>query len=214
MAGERSAKFLLVAGALVVALVVGRLWAEQADLKPAREDAKSSEKKGMGATRYSVHISRPNGPPRVSAGNVDALGQPVTVSCASCHANLQPDADRSASLLPTRFHQGLRFQHGELRCHSCHNAPAYSELRRADGRAIDFANVQTLCSQCHSPQAVDYEHGAHGGMNGYWDLTRGPRQRKGCTDCHDPHSPAFPTMAPTFKPYDRFLPRESGEGHE
>jgi len=195
-------------------VVAGRLWAEQAARAPYREAVNPSGEKSTGITRHPVVISRPEGPPRISTGNVDALGQPVTVSCASCHANLKPDADQSASRLPTRFHQGLRFQHGELRCHSCHNPPGYSELRRADGRAVDFVDVQTLCGQCHSPQAVDYEHGAHGGMNGYWDLSRGPRQRKGCTDCHDPHSPAFPTMAPTFKPYDRFLPRMTGEGHE
>jgi hypothetical protein len=94
---------------------------------------------------------------------------------------------------------------------SCHHPGNYNTLRLADGRSLAYDFVQTLCAQCHAPQATDYEHGAHGGMNGHWDLTRGPRQRKGCIDCHDPHAPAFPSMAPTFKPHDRFLaPNEPG----
>jgi hypothetical protein len=68
--------------------------------------------------------------------------------------------------------------------------------------------VMDLCGQCHGPQARDYAHGAHGGMTGYWDLSRGPRERNNCIDCHDPHAPAFPKVRPVFAPKDRFPPHQ------
>ena len=48
-----------------------------------------------------------------------------------------------------------------------------------------------------------------GGMNGYWDLSRGPRERHACTTCHDPHAPAYVGMMPARGPVD---PRHTG-GH-
>ena len=63
----------------------------------------------------------------------------------------------------------------------------------------------TLCAQCHGPQFRDYQHGAHGGMTGYWDLTKGGRMRNNCIDCHDPHAPKYPTVTPGPRP-ERPLP--------
>jgi hypothetical protein len=40
-------------------------------------------------------------------------------------------------------------------------------------------------------------------MRGYWDLTRGPRERNTCTDCHDVHAPLYPKVRPVFPPRDR-----------
>jgi hypothetical protein len=39
-------------------------------------------------------------------------------------------------------------------------------------------------------------------MRGYWDKTKGARMRNTCTDCHDPHAPAFPLVTPIFAPRD------------
>jgi formate-dependent nitrite reductase cytochrome c552 subunit len=117
------------------------------------------------------------------------------------------------------FHQAVtsQFAHGKISCLSCHDPNDYDRLRLADGQAVPYTEVMTLCGQCHGPQTRDYAHGAHGGMNGYWDLSRGPRTRNNCVDCHDPHAPQFPDMQPTFKPRDRFLsrpdPTETGK-HE
>jgi hypothetical protein len=164
---------------------------------------------------HPVVIHHPVGPPRVATGETDPLGNPVTVSCASCHTSLTPNPRIDSGDQLTEFHQGLVFQHGQLTCLSCHHADDYSRLRLADGRPQDVSQVQLVCSQCHASQARDYEHGAHGGMYGYWDLTRGPRQRKNCIDCHDPHAPAFPRMLPSFRPHDRFLsPRRHEVHHE
>jgi hypothetical protein len=68
-----------------------------------------------------------------------------------------------------------------------------------------------LCAQCHGPQYRDYQNGAHGGMTGNWDLSKGGRVRNNCIDCHDPHAPRYPTVTPSRGPNDRFL---TGGGHE
>jgi formate-dependent nitrite reductase cytochrome c552 subunit len=77
-----------------------------------------------------------------------------------------------------------------------------------------------LCAQCHGPQYRDYRHGAHGGMAGHWDLAKGGRVRNNCIDCHDPHSPKYPTVRPAGGPLDRggvhpnASPPQKGAGHE
>ena len=157
------------------------------------------------ASVFPVTIRRPGGPPRVDLGVTDADGNAVTAACSSCHAARPPErANRTAEDLD-EFHQGLKLQHGGVACLSCHNPNDYDSLKLADGAAVAYVDVMTLCAQCHGPEMKDYEHGAHGGMTGYWDLRRGPRMRNNCIDCHDPHAPAFTAMIPTFKPRDRFL---------
>jgi formate-dependent nitrite reductase cytochrome c552 subunit len=154
---------------------------------------------------FSVTIRKPTGPPRIDTGLRDSAGRPITASCSTCHAT-RPANHANRTLADfDEFHQTMIFAHGKVSCLSCHNPNDYDTLHLADGRLVEFVEVMTLCAQCHGPQTRDYEHGAHGGMIGYWDLSRGPRTRNNCVDCHDPHSPSFPAMQPTFKPYDRFL---------
>lgn len=141
----------------------------------------------------------------------------VSASCGTCHATRSPDFTNRKPEDLDEFHQGIAFSHSSshhgadanlhntLTCLSCHNPNDYDTLRLADGTTVEYVDVMKLCSQCHGPQTRDFEHGAHGGMTGYWDLTRGPRQRNNCVDCHHPHTPQFPKMKPTFKPRDRFL---------
>lgn len=153
--------------------------------------------------RFAVHIRKPDGPPTIELA--DGRGGVTEMGCATCHSLREPDrANRRPADLQS-FHTGMHLAHGQLTCFSCHNPDDYETLRLADQTVVAYVDVMTLCSQCHGPQARDYERGAHGGMTGYWDLSRGPRRRNGCTDCHDPHAPNFPRMIPTFKPRDRFL---------
>lgn len=149
--------------------------------------------------------------PQPLTGVRDAAGSPL--ACATCHSVVQQPL---RTTVPTAFHQGLHFRHGQLACGACHDADShYAELRLADGTRVPFADSMRLCSQCHGPQARDYAHGAHGGMRGYWDLSQGPRQRHACTVCHDPHAPAYPTLIPAPGPRDRFLDtRHEEHGHD
>ncbi|MDA1230891.1 MAG: hypothetical protein O2856_08960 [Planctomycetota bacterium] len=157
------------------------------------------------ATEFSVEIRKPSGPPRVVTGLSDVDGNVVTVACSTCHTTRQPNHQNRTARDLDEFHGGTVFSHGTVSCLSCHNERDYDALKLADGNRVEFSDVMTLCAQCHGPQMKAYEHGAHGGMSGYWDSTRGPRMKNNCIDCHNPHTPQFPKMQPTFKPKDRFL---------
>lgn len=155
--------------------------------------------------KFPVQINKPDGPPTVDTGGLDAHGAVVTVSCSTCHTIRQPNHLNKTVKSLDEFHSGMAFSHGTVSCLSCHNSNDYDALKLADGTRVEFTDVMTLCAQCHGPQMRDYQHGVHGGMNGYWDLTRGPQVKNNCVDCHNPHAPQFPKMQPTFKPKDRFL---------
>lgn len=151
----------------------------------------------------------------IETDQLDALGRPVRIACGSCHS-LKETAElpESASDL-TEFHRGLVFEHGNNRCASCHlseprKAP---RLRLADGSVLPMTDAIQLCAQCHGPQYRDYKAGAHGGMTGSWDLSRGPRTRNHCVHCHDPHAPKIPAVMPAAKPRDRLPVAHQGEAH-
>lgn len=163
--------------------------------------------------RHPVLVRTPHGPPGVPTGTFDEKGRPVTVACATCHTTKPANADAKLGTSLTQFHQGLVGKHGTLSCTSCHNpADGYASLRLADGKSVPHSEVMTLCAQCHGPQFRDYQHGAHGGMTGYWDLSKGGRTRNSCVNCHDSHAPKYPTVSPARGPNDRF--QTGGSGHE
>ncbi|MBK6940245.1 MAG: hypothetical protein IPH13_08570 [Planctomycetes bacterium] len=141
--------------------------------------------------------------PRSASGEVE-----VDASCTTCHATRTPNATTASGAELDEFHGGMMFAHGNNRCLACHDATDYDAFHLADGARVEMADVMTLCAQCHAAKVEEFAHGAHGGMNGFWDLSRGSRTRNHCLDCHDPHAPAFPRMVPTFKPKDRFLTRK------
>ncbi len=105
----------------------------------------------------------------------------------------------------TTFHQHMVFKHGNSTCTSCHVQGQHDRIHLANGSVLPMTEALTLCAQCHGPQYRDYQHGSHGGMNGYWDRKRGPRTRNHCVDCHDPHAPQLPSVMPAAPPRDRFL---------
>ncbi|MGE0710423.1 MAG: hypothetical protein AB7N76_10095 [Planctomycetota bacterium] len=148
--------------------------------------------------RYAVSIPAPESP-RVLAP-LGGGGQVAEVACSVCHSARTPRPETAAASELDEFHQGLTFAHGRLACLACHDARDYDRLHLADGRPLAFADSLELCGQCHGPKRRDYDHGAHGGMRGYWDLTRGGRTRNHCTSCHDPHAPAYPRLQPVFAP--------------
>lgn len=133
----------------------------------------------------------------------DVHGTPVGVACATCHG---PTAAGSWAARPGEaFHTGVSLTHGGLACDACHDPEDRSRLRLADGTSVEFAATIRLCAQCHGPKFTTWEHGAHGGMNGYWDTRRGPRLRNHCVDCHAPHNPQIPPVTPLPRAQDRGL---------
>lgn len=154
---------------------------------------------------FTVQIRRPTGPPLVELAADDPLGRVGKVACSTCHSVRKPNFENRDTTSLDEFHQGLEVSHGKLACYACHNPDDADSLRSADGTKISYPDVMELCSQCHGPQATSFAHDAHGGMTGYWDLSRGPQMKNNCIDCHDPHAPSFPKMIVSFKPRDRFL---------
>ncbi|MGD8861826.1 MAG: hypothetical protein PVI30_17585 [Myxococcales bacterium] len=174
---------------------------------PNAQAGPSGDASAMDAARHPTTIAIPSSLKGVVTGDISPSGQPVVVACETCHR--LPDV--TAPTLPARPnairgpHAGLQVRHGDIRCGSCHDPADRARLRRADGTSLPLTRAIELCSQCHGTQRRDYDHGAHGGMNGYWDLSRGPRVRNHCVHCHDPHAPAFPKLIPAPPPRDRFF---------
>lgn len=174
--------------------------AQAPSVRPAADFAGTSD-----SGRFDDQVRHPDGPPQVFTGLQDLQGNEVSVTCSTCHGGKERVSTSTIDRPLTDFHKDLTVNHGRLTCLSCHNASDYDSLRLADGSRLEFENVMQLCGQCHGSQLRDYQHSVHGGMAGYWDRSRGPRQRLNCIECHDPHAPQFPKMHPTFKPQDRFL---------
>lgn len=200
-AGRRLGVWLL----LVPALLLGCRRDQPRKLQPAPGPAR------FGTERHR----RLKGAPRVRT-RAKENGKSVELPCSVCHDSRQPNTNNRASNQLDLFHQKLTFRHGSLSCLSCHARGDYDRLSLADGTRVRFTDVVRLCAQCHGPQYRDYSRGSHGGMTGYWDLSRGPRKRNICVDCHDPHTPAYPRVHPAPGPGDRFLgaPKSTGGKHE
>jgi uncharacterized CHY-type Zn-finger protein len=86
-------------------------------------------------------------------------------------------------------------------CFNCHNETNLVLLQPRDGRELKFADSTQLCGSCHGPTYRDWEAGAHGRISGYWDRSQGPIERKDCVNCHNPHSPRFPSRKPAPGPH-------------
>ena len=168
--------------------------------------------------KYPVIVQHPPGLGMVDTDQVDVNGAVVGVSCATCHGRAARESLAERAGAPADFHRGITLEHGggRLLCASCHDPEDRTKLRLADGRRLRMDQVMELCAQCHGSQHRDFQHGAHGGSRGYWDLTKGPRFRNSCVACHAAHDPVYPPVRPAPAPNDRFLskqPPEADDGH-
>lgn len=162
------------------------------------------------ATTYTSVVHQPARLSSVDVGADNQSGDAIRVRCETCHALRKPSALPSRMDALKEFHTGLTFAHGTIECSSCHAVGQPPRLHLASGEELPMTEALRVCSQCHGPQFRDFEHGAHGGMTGYWDTSRGPRVRNHCIDCHDPHSPKISPVVPLPRPRDRFF---SNGGH-
>jgi hypothetical protein len=134
-------------------------------------------------------------------------------TCMDCHRLFPPREVEPAQLLQ---HEHIVLDHGiNDRCRNCHYELDRDRLVLRGGRIIGYDAVVELCAKCHGPTYRDWQRGAHGRTNGYWDAQRGEMVRLTCTQCHDPHLPRVPAMDPlTPLPAPRTLrmgePRSAG----
>lgn len=172
---------------------------------------------------HETRIVAPPGTGTLKTAAKEVSGNPVGIACVTCHGQ---GGDTSESLAeraiaskdarkPTGeriMHTELQFVHGELQCSSCHEADSPNLLHSSDGQTFALEESMRLCSQCHGLIRKAYDNGAHGGMRGYWDLQRGPRERNTCIACHNPHNPAHPQIIPVAGPKDKRVFRQNHPG--
>lgn len=162
-----------------------------------------------GVVKADLHL----GPPRA------ALSDPPTIqngqyrqTCSECHALFpSPEVPRN----PLLQHTHVVLDHGlNDRCYNCHSRENRDVLVKHGGETIGFERVPELCSQCHGTVFRDWQDGIHGRTTGSWE-THAPAQRRlKCTECHDPHSPAYPRLVPLPGPNTlRMGPQEAEQAH-
>lgn len=115
-----------------------------------------------------------------------------TKKCTECHSLFTSDPDTPLRL---NQHRNIVQGHGmNDRCFNCHDNDDRSRLVLPGGKTIGFADTPRLCATCHGTTWRDWQVGMHGRTIGSWDTGRPEHARLACTQCHDPHAPAFEPM--------------------
>lgn len=124
----------------------------------------------------------------------------VQYPCTSCHLG------RTVAMKDARIgdaHQNIQPRHPTLLgsvCSTCHSPEAVDMLALRTGERVGLDHGYRLCAQCHFAQADAWAMGGHGKRMDGW---QGRRVVMGCSDCHDPHQPAplprVPFRAPTIQ---------------
>lgn len=126
-------------------------------------------------------------PPTVKLGGFER-------DCQDCHFIFDRDEKVGRRL---RQHTDVVLDHGRNnRCLGCHDQHDRNRLTLGGDESVGFADSDQLCSSCHGPTWRDWDRGIHGRASGSWDIGSGQRGKLTCVQCHDPHSPAFATLAP------------------
>jgi hypothetical protein len=146
---------------------------------------------------------------RPSYADFERAGEDLSdFDCYLCHEKGQPpplrfDADHN--LIIPEEHSNIVMGHGRHdrnnNCFNCHNETNLEVFQTLDGRELKFAESTALCGSCHGPTYRDWEAGVHGRTSGYWNLSLGAAEREDCVNCHDPHSPKFPSRQPAPGPH-------------
>jgi hypothetical protein len=142
-------------------------------------------------------------PPRATKG-LDLVRNGWTYNCMECH-KLIP-ARWHYDDRPVNEHKDIKLEHGNNRfCLNCHHPTNRNVFVDYEGSEIAQVDVVLLCAKCHGPIYRDWQAGAHGRQNGFWNAARGDKTKLRCIQCHDPHRPQFQPMKPL--PPLRYPPR-------
>jgi len=114
--------------------------------------------------------------------------------CNDCHALFKNIREEDRQLTQ---HTHIELRHGTNdACLNCHDHRDRERLTLRGGDTVGYGSVEQLCAQCHGPIYRDWQSGAHGKTVGFWDRDQGDPIKLTCSQCHDPHSPAFAPIEP------------------
>lgn len=194
--GRYLKKAVIALACLSSALMVGYLWASESG---------SSTSDLIHPTNNRLDTAPPRGNPQLSLNRVS-----WDYDCMECHRSLKSKWKRDYELSE---HRHIKLDHGNNRfCLNCHHPENREAFVDYDGSEISGNDTVALCSKCHGTLHQDWQAGAHGRKNGYWDTEKGEQTRLACSQCHDPHSPAFKPMHPLAPP--TYPSRATGQLHE
>ena len=116
------------------------------------------------------------------------------VNCTQCHSLFEQNTIKTSGV---PRHDDIVLDHGENGwCFSCHDMEQRDRLTLTAGETVGYDDVPRLCAKCHGPTWRDWQRGIHGKTVGSWRMGDARQHRLSCTDCHDPHSPAFDAGVP------------------
>jgi hypothetical protein len=138
--------------------------------------------------------------------------------CYICHeedTKVELKYDEQKQLVIPEEHEDIVMGHGthgrNNNCFNCHNDGNLLLLQMRDGQELKMEDSTLLCGSCHGPTHRDWTSGSHGRTSGYWDRSMGAFGKLDCVNCHDPHSPSFPSRQPAPGPhYLRKMGNRSG----
>ena len=116
--------------------------------------------------------------------------------CSNCHTKSLEELNKLGESELKKAHWNVQLSHAKaevMECRTCHNSQNMDELVTITGKAISIDRSYQQCGQCHSGQYKEWQGGAHGKRLGGWVP---PRVSNTCTNCHDPHAPAFESRWP------------------
>ncbi|MFT7485376.1 MAG: hypothetical protein ACI9F9_001226 [Candidatus Paceibacteria bacterium] len=135
---------------------------------------------------------------RVMGDPPSSLMGGVEMSCDACHGIFESGLEESER---RQQHLEIKLEHGlNARCFNCHSRENRNRLILPGSVEIGFAQAEQLCASCHGPTFRDWSAGIHGKSRGSWEIGSPARRLMLCTECHDPHHPAFRPVAPLPAP--------------
>lgn len=128
-----------------------------------------------------------------TARGEELKNKPMVGNCFLCHAYWVPIPRSNQTSNPRFAHGNIKLNHGNNdRCYNCHMISDRNKYTANDGSGIMAARVETMCSRCHGLIYNDWLMGTHGKWTGMWlPKQKHDRISYTCTECHDPHNPAF-----------------------
>ena len=128
-----------------------------------------------------------------TARGSELANKPIVGNCFICHAYWVPIPRTEQTSQPRFAHANIVLNHGKNdRCYNCHMISDRNKYVADDGSAIMTQLPEQLCSRCHGLIYNDWLSGTHGKWTGMWQsIADKGRITYSCTECHDPHDPAF-----------------------